>query len=505
MLSIFEVYKMKKDSFFRDSFILTFSNLITGILGFIFSIILSHKLGAEGMGLYGLIMPIYDLFICLISGGMIAAISKVSAEYFSKGDFKNLNKTIDVSIAFDILWGFFVAVIVFFTSTFIGKYALKDTRSILSIKVICPAMLFITISSILKGYFYGISKVKIPAFIDVFEKTLRIFFLILIVSAFSLKKTESTVTAAYITLTIGEFVSTFLLYIAYIIHKKKLNFGYRHEGKAQLLFNVLSVSFPLCLTGFLTTLLFTLSTILIPRRLLAAGFTYNAALSLMGKFSGMSLNIIFFPMVIIHSISTILIPNLSQTVSNKNYWAVEDRINQVLRISLLLGLSTTIICLTIPKSLGNLFYKRNDLGNYISFACLSAPFLYLSATSHGILNGLGKPGVILRNSLIVAIEEIVLIFILVRIPFINIYGVGISFIITSITELTLNLNIIKNNYFINMGKNELAIITLLSILFFFILNILKSLLVDSLCKYIIIMIIGFCLYPVYHILRQKSK
>lgn len=495
---------MKKDSFFRDSFTLTFSNLITGILGFIFSIILSHKLGPEGMGLYGLIMPIYDLFLCLISGGMIAAISKVAAEFFFKKDFNNLNKTINVAISFDVLWGLLVTIIVFFSSTFIGKYVLKDTRSIIPIKVICPAMLFIAISSILKGYFYGISKVKIPAFIDVFEKTLRIFFLVLIVSAFSLKKTESTVMAAYITLTIGEFVSTLLLYITYIIHKKKLNLGYRHEGKAQLLFNVLSVSFPLCLTGFLTTLLFTFSTILIPRRLLSAGFTYNHALSLMGKFSGMSLNIIFFPMLIINSISTILIPDLSQTVSSKNYWAVEDRINQVLRISLLLGLSTTIICLTIPQNLGSLFYKRSDLGGYISFACLSAPFLYLSATTHGILNGLGKQGVILRNSLIVALEEIVLIFIFVRIPFINIYGVGISFIITSLTELLLNLNIIKNNYFINIDRNEIIVISLLSILFLFILNVVNVLILDSLYKYIIIMIIGFCLYPVYNILNKNK-
>lgn len=495
---------MKKDSFFRDSFILTLSNLITSVLGFIFSIILSHKLGAEGMGLYGLIMPIYDLFICLISGGMIAAISKVSAEYFSKKDFKNLNKTIHISMSFDFFWGLSVAIIVFLSSTIIGKYILKDVRSITSIKVICPAMLFIAISSILKGYFYGISKVKIPAFIDVFEKTLRIVFLVIIVYAFSLKKIENTVTAAYITLTIGEFVSTFLLYISYIMHKKKLNFGHKYERKAQLLFNVLSISFPLCLTGFLTTILFTFSTILIPRRLLSAGFTYSNALSLMGKFSGMSLNIIFFPMVIIHSISIILIPDLSQTVSNKNYLAVEDRITNVLRISLLLGLSSTIICLTIPQNLGYLFYRRNDLGGYISFAALSAPFIYISATTNGILNGLGKQGVILRNSLIVAIEEILLIFIFVRIPFINIYGVGISLIFTSITELVLNLRIIKSNYFINMDKGELIITVLLSILLLFILNILKTLLVDSLYKYIIIIVVGFFLYPIHHILTHKK-
>ncbi len=41
---------------------LTASNLTTGLLGFIFSMYLSKVLGPEGMGLYGIIMPIY-LFI----------------------------------------------------------------------------------------------------------------------------------------------------------------------------------------------------------------------------------------------------------------------------------------------------------------------------------------------------------------------------------------------------------------------------------------------------------
>ena len=179
---------MKKDTFFRDSFILTLSNLTTGILGFTFSVILSHKLGAEGMGLYGLIMPIYNLFICLICGGMIAAISKVSAEFISKKDYINLNKTVDITIVFDIVWSLIIVFFVFINADSISKYIIKDIRAINAVKIICPAMIFIAISSILKGYFYGISKIKIPAFIDISEKSLRILFIIGITTTVSLNE-----------------------------------------------------------------------------------------------------------------------------------------------------------------------------------------------------------------------------------------------------------------------------------------------------------------------------
>jgi stage V sporulation protein B len=87
---------MKRDRFLKSSLILICSNLITSIFAFIFSIILSRYLGAEGMGLYDLIMPIYDLFICLICGGMVTSISKASAVYFGKDDFSNLDGSISI-------------------------------------------------------------------------------------------------------------------------------------------------------------------------------------------------------------------------------------------------------------------------------------------------------------------------------------------------------------------------------------------------------------------------
>ncbi|WP_125153838.1 stage V sporulation protein B [Clostridium rectalis] len=499
---------MKKDTFFRDSFMLILSNSITGILGFIFSIILSHKLGAEGMGLYGLIMPIYNLFICLISGGMITAMSKVSAVYFQKRDIKNLNNAIHISIIFDIVWSIIIVTIVFLNASFFSTYIIKDSRSLNSLKVICPAMIFIAISSILKGYFYGISKVKIPAFIDIFEKSLRILIIISVTTYFSFNKISDTVTCAYMALTIGEFISTFLLYIFYRVYKNKFKDNiYSTEGRAQLLFNVLIVSLPLCLNGFLSTALSATSTLIVPRRLIACGIEYGAALSMLGKFTGMSLNIIFFPILVINSISTILIPDLSQTINSKDYWAMEQRVKQVLRISLLLGLSTTIICLTIPDNLGVLFYNRTDLSGYIAFASIACPIFYMSASTYGILNGLGKQGVLLRNSLIVSLEELILLYVLVGIPYINIYGYGISLILTSITTLILNIHEINKYCYISINKNNFTIVILNTILIYLVLNICKNLIPENIFKLktLLILLIGFSLIFISNSIIKKSE
>jgi stage V sporulation protein B len=489
---------MKKDKFYKDSLILTLSNLTTGIFGFMFSIILSRELGPEGMGLYGLIMPIYNLFICLISGGMVTAISRVSAIYYVKNDYLNLHKSVKISLIFDMCWSFIVVFFVFISSKFIGLNIIKDMRTVQALQIICPAMIFIALSSILKGFFYGTSQIKIPAFIDIFEKAVRIFMVLSIIQLFSLCETGDKVTAAYISLTAGELISLILLYMYYI--KKKKSQFYHINGKSedglQLLFDVLRISFPLCLNGFLSTAIGTASTLIIPRRLVSAGFEYEMALSMIGKFTGMSLTIVFFPMIVVNSISTILIPDLSQSLAKKDFWIMKKRISEVLKISLLLGISTLIVGTCIPNSLGKMFFNRNDLGAYIKFVAFAAPIAYVSAATFGILNGLGKQKVILKNSLIVSVEELLLLYIFIEIPSVNIYGYGLSLIITSLTMLFINLHEIKKISDIDFSISEIIVCMLLSILLYFMLKILNAAISDTILilKNILIIILGFSIF-----------
>ncbi|OFI05595.1 stage V sporulation protein B [Clostridium acetireducens DSM 10703] len=490
---------MSKDNFLKNSLILTLVNSTTGILKFIFAIILSKKLGSEGMGLYGLIMPIYDLFCCLICGGLIAAISKESSIYFSKKDFKNLNKSVKTCLSFVIIWACIIALLVFINSNYIGKFIIKDSRSIYSIKAICPALVFVGLSSILKGYFYGTEKVKIPAFIDIFEKTIRITVVVIVINLFSLKEITKTVTSVYIALSLGELLSFIFLYVFYKIERnKKYNFysySNKLEGRAQLLFNILLVSIPLCINEFLTTTIYATSTLITPRRLVSAGIIHSEALSMIGKFSGMSLSIIFFPFIVINSMSIVLIPDLSKSLYNKDYFSLENRIKEVITISFLIGISTLVVCISIPNVLGNLFFNRNDLSQYIKLASLSAPFSYVCASTYSILNGINKQGILLRNSVLTAIEELILIYILTGIPEINILGYGISLIITSITGVILNLREIKKICYLEFSPINLLIYILVGTLTGYILIVLNNIITSTfVLKSMFLIITGFTMF-----------
>ena len=466
---------MEKDNFFKNSFLLTASNITTGILGFIFSIYLSHILGPEGMGLYNLVMPIYNLFICMMSAGISASISKISAVYISKNENNNLIKTINNVAIFNFIWAIFISVFVFFLSPIIGKYGVDDVRTIDSLKVICPAMIFIALSNILKGYFWGTSKITIPAGIDILEKALRIITVAILIYLFSAKDLTLLVTLCYVALCLGELQSLILLYIYYKYCIKKLPKTHeKPERRSQLLFNVLVICLPLTLNGFLSNIFATLSTLIIPRCLVFSGFTHSEALSMIGKFTGMAMMIIGMPMIVVSSINTLLIPDLSQSISKGNYYDISVRIHKVIKIAFILGLATTIICCLIPDALGEIFYKRNDLGNYIKYASLSAPVFFASTTMFGILNGINKQGIILRNSMIVAVLELIGLFIFTSIRSINIYGYTITLFLTSVVSLALNIYEIKKHVDLSISTMNTIIYLLLSIFIFFILNIFKN-------------------------------
>lgn len=488
---------MEKDIFFKNSFFLTVANITTGILGFIFSMYLSNLAGPEGVALYGLVMPVYNLFICLMTAGIIAAISQRSAIYQSKGEYTNLFKTIRSVAFFNIIWSIVIGVLVFFLAPYISKYGIKDIRTLNAIKVTCPAMVFIALSNILKGFFYGTSKIVVPAIVDISEKAMRIITIALLIYFFKAQSLSSLITLAYISLALGELQSLILLFCYYKYTKKRMPTSNEiPESRAQLIFNVLIIYLPLCLNGFLGNTFATISTLIVPRQLVASGLDYSSALNLIGRFNGMALTIVTFPLIVVNSINTLLVPDLSQSISSGEYYSASQRIKTILKVAFLLGMATTIICQLIPDSLGQMFFQRDDLGLYIRLSSLSAPIFFVANTMFGILNGLNRQSIILRNSIIISLTEIFCLYFFTRIPSINIFSYVITIFVTSCLGLIINLYEVKKHIELNLSIFNIVIFSLTGILVYLMLKLFTSRLLDGLflSKNIIIITLTFAIF-----------
>lgn len=446
---------MKKLSFLQNTIVLVLSSLITGALSFIFSIVLSKEIGAQGVGLYQTVMPLYSLFTCITCGGTATALSKVVSEKNSQRNTSELYKSVTASISFFAFWTILVSIFVAIFAPSLASGALKDIRSYPAILAFIPALIFVAMGSVLKGYFYGMQNTTFPAGIDIIEKSIRVVVLIFVVSGLKKYGLKYQVCGAIIAITAGELSSFTLLYSFYRKMRAEVK---RYTGIPdnifQIIANVLSISLPLCINGFLSSLLGTFVAVMIPRRLQTAGFTRESSLALYGKASGMAMTIILFPSIIIGAISTVLVPVISEASTIRSMDSVNRKMNAALRVTTAVAAASAGLFFSIPDELGKLFYSRNDLGNIIFSLSFGVIFAYIEATLFGILNGLGKQGALLKNSVIMSAADIILLYIFVGMPGIGIYGYGIDFVISPLIGCILNAMEIKKatDAVINLGE-----------------------------------------------------
>ena len=126
---------MSKKSVITGTIIFTIANLITKIMGFFNRIFLSNTIGAEGMGLYQLILPIYGLAWSITSSGFTTTISKLTAQEYIRGKTGNIGRIVKQSVCLSVGTSLLIGTLLFFGSKEIALHILKDGRAALPLQI----------------------------------------------------------------------------------------------------------------------------------------------------------------------------------------------------------------------------------------------------------------------------------------------------------------------------------------------------------------------------------
>ncbi|MDR0987138.1 MAG: polysaccharide biosynthesis C-terminal domain-containing protein [Ruminococcus sp.] len=164
---------MKKQSFLYGSFILIVSVVITKVIGAVFRIPLANLLGGVGMGYYfaayGIFMPVY----AVTAAGLPAAVAKIVAENAAAGHFANIRKIKRISlIAFTLAGLFFTAVSI--PAAFLFVKISDNPSALLAVLTILPAILFGSVSCVLRGYYEGLRNMLPTAISQVIEAVAKL-------------------------------------------------------------------------------------------------------------------------------------------------------------------------------------------------------------------------------------------------------------------------------------------------------------------------------------------
>lgn len=404
-----------------STIILSISNIIVRALGFIYKIFISNAIGEIGLGIYHIVFNFLMICIALTTTGIPTALSCLIS---TANTLKNKSKTNILFIStlyISFFIAFFISILVYLNSSILSKILLKDEGLNLFILGICPAVVLITISNVFRSYFYGIKKVTIPAIGQVVEQISRIIFLALIF--LYIKNKLFLCYYALIAISVGELANiifiTLNLYRDCNIYNK---FTIKIEDFKKATFSTIKISLPITCNKMIGVILQSVSSIIIPSRLLLSGMTRIEAVSSYGIISGMVLPFVYIPFSVGSALVVNLIPSISQEVALKNTNTLFKKITSSILLTLAIGIFCSFVFYFFSMPLCKLVFKNETAGIYLKAMFLAPIFLSLNQTLSSILHAIRREFISSFNSILGMVIQVVLLYFLLPIEKLNIYA-----------------------------------------------------------------------------------
>jgi len=400
-------------SIFKGAAILTVAGVITRILGFVYRIFMSNIMGAEGMGLYQLIMPIYMLAWSISCSGFNTAVSKLIAQERVKGEYGNMGRVLKQAVMITTCIGLLLTAVLYLGAELIAVYIIRDVRATMPLRILSLAFPFMAAGTCVRGYFIGLQETTVPAINQVLEQFVRMAIVYALAGSFMHRGLEFACAVAVVGIVAEEIFSFFYISISYKRHKKKTQHTKPAVYSSKVVWGMLlAMAVPLTANRVTGSLLSAWENVLIPGRLQLAGMSAQEAMSTFGRLTGMAMPLVYFPTAMLTALSVTLVPAVSEAVTTKDYSSIANTASKSVLFASICGMGAAALFIVFPNELGQVIYNQH-IGYMLMMMGVLCPLLYIQIVFAGILNGLGCQVFIFRNSLISSLISIGFIFFLV--------------------------------------------------------------------------------------------
>lgn len=430
-----------KNKFIKSTLILIIGGALTKIINMIIRIILTRILGTNGIGTYMLIMPTFSLLIAIAQLGFPVAISKLVAEEKRKN--KNLVfSVLPISLIINLL----VMLVLIFSSNFIANNLLHEPKTYLGILCMSFVLPFISISSILRGYFFGKQKMFPHVVSNVVEDIVRLIIIVLFLPIVLLKGLEFAISFVILSNIASELTSILVLF--FFLPK---NFKIEKDDfipNKNYMKDIFNISIPTTISRLVGNIGYFFEPIIITSILLYKNYSQNYITYEYGIINGYVMPLLTLPSFFSSAISQAIIPAISKSYSNNDILSTKRKMKQGITFSLIIGIPITLLFLLIPDVLLKLLYNTNEGINYIRI--LSSIFIlhYIQGPLSSTLQAMGKANIALKGTIInIILKTITLV---VSLYFIGIHGI----IITLITGIIFST--IYTSYYVNKELKKMV-------------------------------------------------
>ncbi|MBP3381869.1 MAG: polysaccharide biosynthesis protein [Clostridia bacterium] len=431
---------MQQKEFMKNATVMTVTALILRAIGIIFRIYLSGRIGAEGMGLYQLVFSVYVLLSTFASTGICTAVTRLVTDQLVCGTVRTVKQVLRRAVPLCMAVGVVSAGLIFFFAAPVCTYLIKDIRALPSLQVLGISLPFMGITACLRGYFMARRKTLLPSISQIAEQVARIGFIFLFFQLWGGNDVKTACLAVILGDGFAEILSSCIMMGGYFYDLKalkQLKGTHVLPKKYGIVQHLLEIAAPITAGRYLNSVLRTVENILVPQKLTAYGGTTQTSLEQFGMLKGMALPLLFFPSSFLSSVSTLLIPELSEAHTLGEQQKVTRAVKKALRITLLMSIWLSGLFTVFAYDLGDILYGSHDVGFLLRVLAPLMPIMYLESIVDGMLKGLNQQMRSLWYSVLDSATRILLIIALV--PAKGMAGFLFIMVLSNLLTSSLNL------------------------------------------------------------------
>lgn len=417
------------------------ATVVAKAIGALYRIPLTNVLGAEGMGVYQLIFPVYSLILSVSSGALPIAISVLVSDKLAGDRKEDARALLSSALSALLMVGVALTIALILFSGLIGRLQGSLDTSI-GYVVIAPSILFVSGLSVMKGYFQGTANMLPTALSQIIEAVVKLAVGLTLAYFFTQYGVKWAVAGGLLGITIGEMVAFFTLYIMYRKSNPPLNLSLDYKTSRDRYKEILQISLPITIGGIVFPLAQMIDSFAVVN-ILSRSIQTGLATSYYGIYSGCVSSLINLPIVIGLSLGVAVIPHLSHGKATHDVNSIKRKTVTAIKISLIIGVPFAVLFFVAPESVIGLLYSNLSIAELsvayrlLRISSITVIFLSVNQISTSVLQGLNFTKVALKNTVITGVCKVFLDVTLLFI--VGIDGVAYSSVVSYALGSVLNV------------------------------------------------------------------
>ena len=436
--------------------------LIAKGIGALYRIPLTNIMGAEGIGLYQMVFPLYSVLLTVSGGGLPSAISKTVSSFHASGREENARRTLYISLAVLTAAGAVGSALLFF---FRGRIAALQGNPDAAIAYvgIAPAVVLVSVISCFRGYFQGKLDMLPSGISQVVEQVVKMIAGLFLCSRLLKYGVPYAALGALLGVSISELAACMVLVVQYAFdarRRRKRTFvslgSFALEAASDftaersepmryrtILRRVIAVALPVTLGSLVLPLSSVIDSILVINLLTALGESVPIATKYYGILNGPVGSLVNMPVVITTSLSVMLLPKVARLRAAKK--DAGECVERFMRICFLIALPCALALTLFSRDILGVLYRRTlspellGVGSaLLQISSLTVLYMSILLPASSVLQGCDKAYKPALNLLFGASVKAVLTIVLIRISGI----IGASVATVSCFALTCILDVI---------------------------------------------------------------